>query len=80
MVASFDEQIVVAHTYPRCRCSASGPLERTFDRDKGRALRGAGTHDVNFILPLVERVRGTFALRYVLPDKAYLSENVVGRL
>ena len=42
--------------------------------------RGAGTHDVNFILPLVERVRGIFALRYVLADKAYLSENVVGRL
>ncbi|HEX3467448.1 MAG TPA: transposase [Candidatus Elarobacter sp.] len=41
---------------------------------------GKGTHDVNFILPLVERVRGIFALRYVLADKAYLSENVVGRL
>ena len=42
--------------------------------------RGAGTHDINFILPLIEKVRGKFNLRYVLADKAYLSENVVGRL
>ena len=37
-------------------------------------------HDVNFILPLVEKIRGIFDLRYVLADKAYLSEIVVGRL
>jgi len=42
--------------------------------------RGAGTHDINYLLPLVEKVRGIFHLRYVLADKAYLSETVVGRL
>ena len=34
----------------------------------------------NFILPLVEKTRGIFDLRYVLTDKAYRSETVVGRL
>jgi hypothetical protein len=42
--------------------------------------RGAGTHDINFILPLLEKVKNRFALRYLLADKAYLSENVVGSL
>jgi hypothetical protein len=42
--------------------------------------RGKGTHDINFIIPLVEKVRGSFNLRYILADKAYLSETVIGRL
>jgi len=42
--------------------------------------RGKGTHDVNHFLPLVESVQGVFNLRFVLADKAYLSESVVGRL
>jgi hypothetical protein len=37
-------------------------------------------HDVNFVLPLVERSRNIFDIRYVIADKAYLSEKVVGRL
>jgi hypothetical protein len=37
-------------------------------------------HDVKFILPLVEKTRGIFNLRFILADKAYLSEEVVGRL
>jgi hypothetical protein len=41
---------------------------------------GEGTHDVNFLLPLLEKVRGLFTLRYLLADKAYLSEETVGRL
>jgi len=42
--------------------------------------RGAGTHDINFLLPLVEATQGAFNLRYVLADKAYLSQQTVGRL
>lgn len=42
--------------------------------------RGGDSHDVKFILPLVEKCQGVFNLRYVLADKAYLSEQVVGRL
>lgn len=44
---------------------------------------GNGTylvHDVNFLLALVEKALGTFSLRYVLGDKAYLSEKNVGML
>jgi hypothetical protein len=37
-------------------------------------------HDVNFILPLVEKTRGIFNLRFIFADKAYLSEKVVGEL
>jgi hypothetical protein len=37
-------------------------------------------HDVNFILPLVEKTRGIFNLRFIFADKAYLSERVVGEL
>jgi hypothetical protein len=35
--------------------------------------RGAGTHDVNFILALVKKALKVFGLRYVLADKAYLA-------
>jgi hypothetical protein len=42
--------------------------------------QGKGTHDINFILPLLEKAQGLFSLRYVLADKAYLSEDVVGTL
>jgi hypothetical protein len=41
---------------------------------------GAGTHDINFLIPLVKRVINTFSLKYVLADKAYLSEMSVGKL
>jgi hypothetical protein len=37
-------------------------------------------HDGNFLLPLVGKTKGTFALRYILADKAYLSEQNIGRL
>ena len=37
-------------------------------------------HDINFVLPLIEKTKGKFSLRYLLGDKAYLSEQVVGRL
>lgn len=42
--------------------------------------RGAGTHDVNFILALVKKALKVCGLRYVLADKAYLAEQVVGIL
>jgi hypothetical protein len=42
--------------------------------------RGQMTHDVNFLLPLVDKVRNVFNLRYLLADKAYLSEKNVGTL
>jgi len=42
--------------------------------------RGPDSHDHNFILPLVAKSQGLFNLRYVLADKAYLSEKVVGYL
>jgi hypothetical protein len=42
--------------------------------------RGAGTHDINYIFPLVEKARPACDLRYVLADKAYLPEKVVGTL
>jgi hypothetical protein len=41
---------------------------------------GTGTHDINFLLPLVRKTRGLFDLHFLLADKAYLSEEVVGRL
>lgn len=37
-------------------------------------------HDVNFLLRLVEKAQGTFMIRYVLAEKAYLSEQNIGRL
>jgi len=37
-------------------------------------------HDVNFIMPLVEKTRGVFNLKYLLADKAYFSETVIGGL
>jgi hypothetical protein len=37
-------------------------------------------HDSNFLLPLVDRTKGIFDLRYLLGDKAYLSEKNVGGL
>ena len=37
-------------------------------------------HDIKFLLPLLEKVTGKFNLRYLLGDKAYLSEQIVGRL
>jgi hypothetical protein len=42
--------------------------------------RGVGSHDVNFLLPLVEMAEGVFKLRHILADKAYLSEQIVGSL
>ena len=41
---------------------------------------GQGTHDINYLLPLVRSVQGKFNLRYVLADKAYLSQDVVNTL
>ena len=32
--------------------------------------RGKGTHDINFIVPLLEKAQGLFSLRSVLADKA----------
>jgi hypothetical protein len=46
------------------------------DSDNGRLP----VHDINFVLPLLEKVTGNFSLRYLLGDKAYLSEQIVGRL
>jgi hypothetical protein len=43
-------------------------------------VKGRGSHDIHFLLPLIEKVQGKFGLRFVLADKAYLSEEVVGRL
>jgi hypothetical protein len=37
-------------------------------------------HDSKFMLPLVDKVVGVFSLRYLLGDKAYLSEQNVGGL
>jgi hypothetical protein len=37
-------------------------------------------HDSNFMLPLVDKIREVFGLRYLLADKAYLSEKNVGGL
>lgn len=42
--------------------------------------RGKGTHDSHFILPLVRAALETFPLVYVLGDKAYLAEAVLGEL
>ncbi len=42
--------------------------------------RGKGTHDSHFILPLVRTALETFPLTYVLADKAYLAEVVLGEL
>jgi hypothetical protein len=42
--------------------------------------RGSGTHDVNFVLPLVEEALKIFHLEYLLGDKAYLAEKVLGWL
>jgi Transposase DDE domain len=42
--------------------------------------RGVGTHDGKFVLPLVQSALGTFSLKYVLGDKAYLAEAVLGEL
>ena len=42
--------------------------------------REGGTHDVNFALPLVEEALKTFRLEFLLGDKAYLSEKVLGWL
>jgi hypothetical protein len=42
--------------------------------------RGKGSHDANFLGPLVEATQDKFALRYVLADKAYLSEKIIGGL
>ena len=42
--------------------------------------RGTGTHDINFVIPLVEEALKTFRLEFLLGDKAYLSENVLGWL
>lgn len=39
--------------------------------------RGEGTHDVNFLQPLMSEARKTFALDYLLADKGYLSERHV---
>jgi hypothetical protein len=41
---------------------------------------GEGTHDSKFLLRLLEKTQGLFLLRYLLADKAYLTENIVGRL
>lgn len=38
-------------------------------------IYGQGTHDVNFLQPLVESAIGTFPLEYLLGDKAYLTEH-----
>ena len=42
--------------------------------------RGKGTHDSHFILSLVRAALETFPLVYVLGDKAYLAEAVLGEL
>jgi hypothetical protein len=42
--------------------------------------RGSGTHDINFVIPLVDEALKTFRLDFLLGDKAYLSERVVGWL
>jgi hypothetical protein len=42
--------------------------------------RGTGTHDINFVIPLVEEALQTFRLEFLLGDKPYLSENVLGWL
>ena len=42
--------------------------------------RGPMTHDVDFVLPLVKRALKVFGLSFLLGDKAYLAEEVVGRL
>ena len=39
---------------------------------------GTGTHDINFLKPLVNHAMKTFDLRHVLADKAYLSGEVLG--
>jgi Transposase DDE domain len=41
---------------------------------------GEGTHDINFLLPLLEHVLRTFAIKIVLADKAYLSDDVLNAL
>lgn len=37
---------------------------------------GKGTHDVNFIKPLVEKAIRDFPLQFLLADEAYLSEEM----
>lgn len=37
---------------------------------------GSGTHDLNFLEPLVETAITTFPLEYLLGDKAYLAERI----
>lgn len=43
-------------------------------------IYGQGTHDNNFLLPLVDEAVQTFSLEYLLGDKAYLSEAGVDEL
>ena len=42
--------------------------------------RGIGTHDSKFVLPLIDRALRVFDLHWLLADKAYLSEEIVGGL
>ena len=42
--------------------------------------RGEGTHDINFMKPLVEEALQTFCLSFLLGDKAYLSHEILGWL
>jgi hypothetical protein len=42
--------------------------------------RGVGTHDINFLKPLVETGLETFPLKFLLGDKAYLSAEILAWL
>lgn len=44
------------------------------------SVYGAGTHDVNFLEPLVDEALKTFPLKFLLGDKAYLAEHVLEHL
>lgn len=52
----------------------------TFSGNRNSSDRTSLSHDINFAKPLVRAARKVFPLEFLLGDKAYLSEEIVGWL